>query len=89
MLKVKVALSEQISEIHFLIKLGAQEGFLAARTKKEIIDCYESRKFNFKRRGYTAAFVREMHDKYPIITSIKTIEKLVTSLNKKNEQIPS
>lgn len=54
----------------------------------EIFQHYETNKHQFKRRGYTAQFVREMHDKYPIITSIKTIENLVTSLNKENEFIP-
>lgn len=49
---------------------------------------YLANKAQFKRYGYSAEFIREMHDKYPIIQSYKTIENLVTRLNKKNELIP-
>ena len=54
----------------------------------EIEKEYASRKSQFKRRGFSAQFIREMHEKYPVITSIKTIEKLVSELNKENEYIP-
>lgn len=56
--------------------------------KKEIEKDYDSVKSQFKRRGYSAIFIREMHQKYPEITDIKTIERLVTKLNKSNELIP-
>lgn len=56
--------------------------------KKEIEDHYQNSKNQFKRRGYSAQFIREMHKKYPVITSIKTIESLVAKLNKGNELIP-
>lgn len=49
---------------------------------------YEANKSQFKRRGFSAQFIRNMHTKYPIITSIKTIENLVAALNKDNELIP-
>lgn len=55
---------------------------------KEIKVHYEANKHQFKRRGFTAQFIREMHDKYPEITAIKTIENLVAALNKDNELIP-
>lgn len=55
---------------------------------KEIKLHYESQKDQFKRRGYTAQFIREMHSKYPIITEQKTIASLVAKLNKANELIP-
>ena len=55
---------------------------------KEIAVHYETKKEQFKRRGYSAQFIREMHQKYPEITDIKTIERLVTKLNKSNELIP-
>lgn len=54
----------------------------------EIEQHYQESKTQFKRRGYTAQFIREMHDKYPIIESQKTIENLVSALNKENELIP-
>lgn len=54
----------------------------------EILNHYEAQKHQFKRRGYSAQFVRDMNAKYPIITSIKTIEKLVATLNKENDAIP-
>lgn len=50
---------------------------------KEIEKEFLSVKNQFKRRGYTAQFVREMGGKYPIIESYKTIEKLVSELKKK------
>lgn len=56
--------------------------------KERIKEIYEVNKAQFKRRGYTAQFIREMHDKYPEITAIKTIENLVSALNKNNELIP-
>lgn len=55
---------------------------------KEIENLYKNQKSQFKRYGYTAQFVRDMHAKYPIITDSKTIEKLVARLNKENEEIP-
>lgn len=55
--------------------------------KKEIEKHYEENKTQFKRRGFSAQFIREMHDKYPIITDQKTIANLVAKLNKTNEQI--
>ena len=54
----------------------------------EIKVAYESDKTQFKRRGFSAQFIREMHSKYPIIESQKTIENLVSALNKENEYIP-
>ena len=54
----------------------------------EISKHYQADKSQFKRRGYSAQFVREMHGKYPVITSIKTIENLVAKLNKENSLIP-
>jgi len=54
----------------------------------EIKQQYQANKTQFKRRGYSAQFIREMHDKYPIIESQKTIENLVSALNKTNEDIP-
>ena len=55
---------------------------------KEIAVHYETKKEQFQRRGYSAQFIREMHQKYPEITDIKTIERLVAKLNKSNELIP-
>ena len=55
---------------------------------KEIAVHYETKKEQFKRRGYSAQFIREMHQKYPEITDIKTIERLVAKLNKSNKLIP-
>lgn len=52
---------------------------------KEIQLHYDSKKNHFKRRGYSAQFVKEMGAKYPIIESIKTIERLVAKLNKINK----
>jgi hypothetical protein len=49
---------------------------------------YEANKTQFKRRGFSARFIREMHSKYPIIESQKTIENLVSALNKENDAIP-
>jgi len=54
----------------------------------EIKSHYEAAKHQFRRRGYTAKFVKEMAEIYPIIESQKTIENLVTALNKENELIP-
>lgn len=56
--------------------------------KKEIEAHYQNSKSQFKRRGYSAQFIRDMHKQYPVITSIKTIESLVAKLNKDNELIP-
>ncbi len=50
---------------------------------KEIESEFNKRKGHFKRRGYGAAFVREMSKKYPIIESQKTIEELVRKLKLK------
>ena len=55
---------------------------------KEIEKHYEAVKNQFKRRGYSAQFIREMSARYPKIDSQKTIQNLVTKLNKKNELIP-
>jgi hypothetical protein len=55
---------------------------------KEIEKAYETVKNQFKRRGYSAEFVREMHIKYPVITEQKTIANLVAKLNKVNQHIP-
>lgn len=57
--------------------------------KAKIIKEYWIQKNQFKRRGYSAQFISEMHKKYPIITSQKTIERLVATLNKENDQIPT
>lgn len=56
--------------------------------KKEIVKEYETVKSQFKRRGFSAQFVRDMKAKYLIIVDIKTIERLVAKLNKENELIP-
>jgi hypothetical protein len=56
--------------------------------KKEIEQIYQANKTQFKRRGYSAQFIREMHAKYPIFESQKTIENLVSALNKENKDIP-
>ena len=56
--------------------------------KAEIEKEYNKRKSQFKRHGYSAQFARDMQDKYPVIKSIKTIEKLIAYLNKSNEHIP-
>ena len=55
---------------------------------KEIEAHYQSVKNQFKRRGFSAQFIREMHTKYPEITAIKTIENLVSELNSKNADLP-
>ncbi len=52
--------------------------------KEEITKEFLLVQSQFKRRGFTAQFVREMADKYPIIESYKTIEKLTTELKKKH-----
>lgn len=54
----------------------------------EIQSHYQNVKSQFKRRGYTAQFVRDMHNKYPVITDQKTIANLVAELNKANDLIP-
>lgn len=56
--------------------------------KKEIEKEYELVKIKFKRHGYSAQFIRDMHAKYPVIVDSDTIKKLVTKLNKSNELIP-
>ena len=56
--------------------------------KKEIEKEYQNVNNQFKRRGFTAQFNRDMHIKYPVITDIKTIERLTAELNKSNELIP-
>ena len=55
---------------------------------KEIEQSYKTKKNKFKIYGFSAQFIREMADKYPVITSQKTIERLVTKLNKENDEIP-
>ncbi len=57
--------------------------------KNQIEQEYWQQKDQFKRRGYSAQFKREMSEKYPEITDIKTIERLITKLNKKNDDYPS
>ena len=52
---------------------------------KEIEMQYQSVKSRFKRGGYGAQFVREMHAKYPVIVDRDTINRLVTKLKKSNE----
>ena len=56
--------------------------------KKNIEEEYKIVRNQFKRRGFSAQFIRDMKEKYPIIIDIRTIERLVTKLNKVNEQIP-
>ena len=56
---------------------------------KEIATHYETNKAQFKRRGYSAQFVRDMHAQYPNIQDQKTIANLVAKLNKANELIPN
>lgn len=55
---------------------------------KEITKHYDSNKSQFKRRGFSSQFIREMHVKYPVITDPKTIANLVAKLNKENDEIP-
>lgn len=55
---------------------------------KEIEQEYKVKKTKFKIYGFSAQFIRDMADKYPIINSQKTIEKLVARLNKENADIP-
>lgn len=55
------------------------------KAKDEIKSHYEVVKHQFRRRGYSAQFVKEMAALYPVIESIKTIERLVTKLNKINK----
>lgn len=45
-------------------------------------------KYPFQKRGYRAKFCKEMIEKYPIITDIKTIERLFDKL-KKDKNTPS
>ena len=52
---------------------------------KEIKGHYEASKHQFKRRGYTAQFVKDMSIRYPVIESQKTIENLVAKLKKDNK----
>ena len=54
----------------------------------EIEAHYEASKSSFKRYGFSAQFAKLMHREYPIFEDIKTIQKLVTKLNKSNEHIP-
>ena len=58
------------------------------KAKKEIEVHYQSVKTQFKRHGYGARFIRDMHAKYPVIVDSDTIKRLVTRLNKSNEHIP-
>ena len=51
----------------------------------EIKSHYDVARHQFKRRGYTAKFVKEMAALFPIIESIKTIERFVAKLNKINK----
>jgi len=55
---------------------------------RKIEDEYQSVKTQFKRYGYTAEFIRRMHALFPVIQSQKTIENLVTKLNRKNKDLP-
>jgi hypothetical protein len=68
-----------------LVKL-ANDPIQAA--KKQIEAHYQNSKNQFRRRGYSAQFIREMYKQYPVIKSIKTIENLVARLNRENELIP-
>lgn len=56
--------------------------------KTEIEKQYQESKTQFNRHGFSAQFCRDMHQKYPVITDIKTIERLVSKLNKVNDEIP-
>ena len=79
-------------ENHTLARRKGAEVMLAncpvQLAKKNIEEEYKIVKNQFKRRGYSAQFIREMKEKYTKITDIKTIERLVTKLNKLNEEIP-
>ncbi|MFW5431255.1 MAG: hypothetical protein ACKE5M_04160 [Methylophilaceae bacterium] len=55
---------------------------------KEIEKIYITKKAQFRRRGFSAQFIRDMADKYPVIKDLKTIGKLVSKLNKANDKIP-
>lgn len=54
----------------------------------EIEQHYQAKKSKFKIRGFSAQFIRDMWAQYPVIESQKTIENLVSALNKQNENIP-
>ena len=81
-----------IFDKHTLARRKGAEVMLAncpvQSAKKNIEEEYKIVKNQFKRRGYSAQFIREMKEKYTKITDIKTIERLVTKLNKLNEEIP-
>ena len=66
----KVAANARIANDPKQLKLLAIE--------REFINC----NYPFQKRGYKAKFAREMHNKYPEIESIKTIEKLISKLAK-------
>lgn len=51
----------------------------------EIKSQYEVVKHQFRRRGFSAQFVKNMAERYQIIESPKTIERLVAKLNKINK----
>ena len=59
------------------------------KIKKEIEREYWSRRSQFKRYGYSAAFKREMAGKYPELRDIKSIERWITELNRQNPERPS
>lgn len=84
----KIGQTKYISEL----KSGYAKKWLEKDPKqkalKEIETEYEAAKSQFKRRGYSAQFAREMQIKYPVITDIKTIERKATKLNKENQFIP-
>ena len=59
------------------IRLAIDEKQLA---KKSIEIDFKNSNYPFDKHGYKAKFTNEMWEKYPIITSRKTIENLVTRL---------
>ena len=58
------------------------------KAKIEIERDYQLVKSRFKRRGYTAEFIREMHAKYPVIIDSDTIARLVSKLKASNDLLP-
>jgi len=81
-------LIEARQELAYRGALAKMENDPKQKALKEIRIHYDENKAQFKRRGFTAQFVRDMHDKYPIIKEQKTIANLVAKLNKSNELIP-
>lgn len=81
------SLTDKSEDMRRYAKIGIEKTPIF-HAKRKIAEHYEANKTQFKRRGYSAQFIREMWEKYPEIQSIKTVEKLVSNLNKTNHEIP-